>query len=150
VNQPNLIALFLFYERATGPQAILSFSREFKHCNIITFDGRDWIMLDFDRSGLITRKINCKNGQQLIRNIRVIQSISAIISVALKERKKVMWKPFWGRSCNEICRYAAGIDIGLTFNPRHLYSKLLKYSNKRNYEILSVWRRKNGISRGRQ
>lgn len=145
-----MIAVFIFYSIATGVQAKLAFSEEFRHCNIITYDGRDWIMLDFDRTGLLTRKINCNNGERLIRSLRVNKDITSVISVNVIERKKVAWKPFWVRSCNEICRYAAGIDIGLTFNPVHLYSKLLKYRHKRNYEVLSAWRRKHGISRWRQ
>lgn len=149
-DNPAIIAVFIFYSKAQGAQAKLAFSEEFKHCNIITFDGKDWIMLDFDRTGLLTRKINCKDGQSLIRNLPIVPDISAIISVSIKERKKVMWKPFWVRSCNEICRYASGIDVGFTFNPVHLYSKLIKYRGKRNYEMLSAWRRKHGISRRRQ
>ena len=146
----DLIAVFIFYKKATGVQAGLAFSEEFKHCNVITYDGTDWIMVDFDRTGLLTRRIKCKDGARLIRNLRVVQDIIAIISVAIAGRAPVAWKPFWVRSCNEVCRYAAGIDLGFTFNPIHLYSKLLKYSGKRNYEMLSAWRRQHGILRRRQ
>jgi len=140
-----MIAVFIFYSKASGVQARLAFSKEFKHCNIITFDGQDWIMLDFDRSGFLTRKIYCQNGEQLIRSLHIIKDISAIISVNVEDRHKVRWKPYLVRSCNEICRYTAGVNVGLTFNPIHLYSKLLRLRRKRNYEVLSVWRRKHGI-----
>lgn len=145
-----MIAVFIFYSKANGIQSKLAFSEEFKHCNIITFDGHDWIMLDFDRTGLLTRKIHCKDGAQLIRSLRVVADISATASISVDERVKIAWKPFWVRSCNEICRYASGIDIGFTFNPMHLYKKLLKYRHRKNYEVLSHWRRKHGISRRRQ
>lgn len=145
-----MIAVFIFYKIANGVQSKLAFSKEFKHCNIITYDGDDWIMLDFDRTGLLTRKIYCKDGEQLIRNLRVIKDVTATITISLDERVKISWKPFWVRSCNEICRYASGADIGWTFNPVHLYRKLLKYTGKRNYEVLSAWRREHGISGQRQ
>ncbi len=141
-----MIAVFIFYKIANGIQSKLAFSKEFKHCNIITYDGDDWIMLDFDLTGLLTRKIYCKDGEQLIRSLRVIKDVTATITISLDERVKIGWKPFWVRSCNEICRYTGGADIGWTFNPVHLYRKLLKYNGKRNYEVLSAWRRDHGIS----
>jgi hypothetical protein len=136
-----MIAVFIFYKIANGIQSRLAFSKEFRHCNIITYDGDDWIMLDFDRTGLLTRKIYCMDGAQLIRNLRVIKDVTAIVTIQLEERVKVSWKPWWVRSCNEICRYASGADIGWTFNPVHLYRKLLLYSGRRNYEVIAAWRR---------
>lgn len=141
-----MIAFIIFYGKAHGVQAALAFSSEFRHVNIITFDGRDWIMLDFDRTGLLTRKIHCTDGTQLFRSLRVLRDITAVVAVDVGERHKVCWKPFWVRSCNEIVRYASGIDIGFTFNPVHLYKKLLRYDQIRNYTILTAWRRKNGFS----
>ncbi len=146
----SLIAVFIFYKKATGVQARLAFSEEFKHCNIITYDGADWIMVDMDRTGLLTRKIKCKNVESLVRNLRVVQDITATITVAVDNRHQIAWKPFWVRSCNEICRYASGVDIGFTFNPIHLYWKLLKCRNGKNYELLSAWRRSHGILWRRQ
>ena len=140
-----MIAVYIFYSKATGIQSWLSFSKEFKHCNIITYDGKDWIMLDLDRTGLLTRRIKCNDGDTLIRNLPHIPEITAIISVDVKDRVRVAWKPFWVRSCNEICRYASGVDIGISFNPVHLYNKLIKYDGS-NYEILSHWRRSHGVS----
>lgn len=145
-----MIAVFIFYNKSSGVQSRLAFSEEFKHCNIITFDGYDWIMLDFDQTGLLTRKVYCKDGAALIRNLPVIKDVSAIISVSIDERVKVGWRPWWVRSCNEVSRYASGVDIGFTFNPIHLYSKLLKYRRRRNYEVLSHWRRNNGFFWRRQ
>ncbi len=131
----------MFYNKANGVQASLAFSKDFKHCNVVTFDGKDWIVLDFDRTGLLTRKINVSNADRLLTSLHVIREVTAVIAVSINARKKIRWKPFLIRSCNEICRYAAGIDIGLTFNPSHLHSKLLKYNNKKNYEIINAWRR---------
>lgn len=146
----GLIAVFIFYKVATGVQARLAFSEEFKHCNIVTFDGRDWIMLDFDRTGILSRTIKCKGGEAFLKTLPVIKDVTAIISVSVKNRFKSAWFPWWVRSCNEICRYASGVDIGFTFNPVHLYRKLLKYRGRRNYEVLYAWRRKHGTIRWRQ
>lgn len=146
-----MIAIFLFYNIATGVQAGLSCSEEFKHCNIIIYDGADWLMLDFDRCGYRMRRINAKSGVALLRNLKVVKEITAIVSLNISDRKSIKWLPFLVRSCNEICRYVAGVDIGLTFNPIHLYYKLLKYRHSRNYEVMSAWRRKkHGILGRRQ
>jgi hypothetical protein len=136
-----MIALFLFYNHSTGIQAKLAFSKEFRHCNIITFDGEAWVNVEFDSCGLITRVLNVPSGNSLIRGLKSIKMLTAMVVVDIANRKKVCWKPFWVRSCNEIDRYASGIDVGLTLNPRHLYNKLLRYNGKRNYEIIHAWRR---------
>jgi hypothetical protein len=141
MHKSNLIAVFIFYNISSGVQAKLAFSKEFRHCNIITYDGKDWIMLDFDRTGLLTRKVYCKDGESLLKRLPMLKEISATISISVQDRVKTAWKPWWVRSCNEICRYASGADIGFTFNPSSLYKKLLKYTHKRNYEVLSHWRR---------
>lgn len=143
----GLISVFIFYNTASGIQSKLSFSKEFQHCNVIVYDGEHWVMIDFDRSGIITRVIKCIDAQRLIRSLRVIPEVTAIISVNIKERHKSSWFPWWGRTCNEVCRYTSGIDVDFTFNPIQFYSRLLKYRHKRNFEVLSHWRRKHGIQR---
>lgn len=144
----SLIAVFVFYNIARGAQAALAFSDVFKHCNVITFDGRDWIFLDFDRTGFLTRRINCPSGDRLVKSMHVVPEVSAVVAVSVKERIKITWKPWLTRSCNEICRYATGVDVGFTFNPSHLFRKLLKYSGDRNFEVLSAWRRDMGFLGG--
>jgi hypothetical protein len=151
MDKNSLIAIFIFYAKATGVQAWMAFNDEFRHCNIIVFDGSDWLMIDFDRTGLRVRKIKCRDGNQLIRLLPVNPDVTATVSVMVKDRAKVRWKPFWVRSCNEVCRYASGVDIGFTFNPIGLYQKLLRYRGRRNYELLSAWRRKkDGLIRRRR
>lgn len=148
MKQDGLIAIFIFYNIAAGKQARLSFHAQFKHCNIVTYDGADWIMIDFDRTGILTRRIKCKDGQALIRSLPKIKDVSAIISISVNDRVKISWKPLWIRSCNEICRYASGADIGLTWNPAHLWKKLIQYRHSRNYQLLTHWRRRHGIQLG--
>lgn len=138
---PELIAIISFYNIAFGPQAFLSFSKKFRHCSIITFDGDNCVLIEFNDCGLKTKVFRNNNVSKMIKILQRIPQIHTIVCTAIYERKKVKWKPLWGRTCNEVCRYAAGIDVGLTFNPIHLYKKLLKYSGKTNYEILSHWKR---------
>lgn len=141
LSEIELLAIFIFYDISTGIQSSLSFSKEFKHCNIITYDGYNWVLLEFDKTGFITRVINAKSASSLLRGLRVMKNVISLISIAISNRKAIAWKPLWVRSCNEMCRYASGIDVGFTFNPIHLYYKLLKYNSKRNYKILTHWRR---------
>ena len=136
-----MIAFFLFYNFSSGVQARLAFSKEFRHCNIITYDGDHWVNTEFDSSGIIIRVLDVPRGRALIRGLKTIQSLMAMVIVDISDRKKVAWKPWWVRSCNELDRYLSGVDIGFTFNPRHLYNKLLRYNGKRNYQILHAWRR---------
>lgn len=144
-----MIAIFLFFDIANGKQAWMGFSKEFRHCNVITYDGAYWINFDFDRYGIQSRVLDVSRGWGLIRGLKIIKSLTGLVCVDIKQRKSISWKPYWVRSCNELDRYLTGVDVGFTFNPRHLYSKLLRYDNKRNYEILYAWRRQDGILRRR-
>ncbi len=136
-----MIAIFLFYNISNGVQAKLAFSKTFRHCNIITFDGSHWINYELDSFGVHTRVLHVKDGVALIRGLKIIKQLVAMVTVWIVNRARFDWKPWWVRSCNEYNRYVGAVDIGFTFNPRHLFSKLLKYDKKRNYEILQLWRR---------
>jgi hypothetical protein len=135
-----LIHYFCFYNVSTGVQAKLSFSQVFRHCNVIGYDGAAWIVTDFDRKGYHMEVVEVPSAGSLIRGLKHVKSLSALIVVDVDEKASVSWKPFMVRSCNEIARYLSGVNIGFTFNPKHLYNKLLKY-NGSNYEVLHVWRR---------
>jgi hypothetical protein len=145
--QDDLIAIIIFYNKSEGPSARLAFSSEFRHCNTITYDGRDWIMTEFLPSGILTRVIHCQDGARLVDRLQIIPEATAIISLSVDYRAKIRWFPWWVRSCNEVCRYVSGVDTGWTFNPCHLYKKLLKYDQRRNWIVLSHWRLKDGRGR---
>ena len=134
----QLIAIFCFYNISTGIQAKLSFSNTFKHCNIITYDGVVWLATEFDDTGIHTQTINARTGAALLRGMKTIQSLTAMICVSIGQRTSIKWKPYFVRSCNELDRYISGIDVGFTFNPKHLYNKLIKYDHT-NYDILYRW-----------
>jgi len=135
-----LICIFCFYNKSSGIQSKLAFSKVFKHCNIITYDGDIWIATEFDSFGIHNRNIHALSSRSLIRGLKYIDSLIAMIVVEIKERAAIRWKPYLVRSCNELDRYLSGVNIGFTFNPRHLYNKLMK-CNGRNYEILYDWSR---------
>lgn len=103
--------------------------------------------MDFDQYGFVLRTVKVTQASDFIRNLKRNETISAIITVEVGERKRNPWRLYLVRTCNEFARYVTGIAIGLTFNPVHFYNKLLRYDNKRNYRILSQWRRKDGAIR---
>lgn len=144
-----MIAVFLFYNISGGVQSGLAFSHEFKHCNIITYDGEYWINIEMDSTGILTRVLDVPNGNALIRGLKTVKPLTAMVVTFVEKRHRVRWKPWWVRSCNEVDRYISGVNVGFTFNPYHLYQKLIRYNSKNNYEILYAWRRSNGILRRR-
>ena len=143
-DQSDNICLILFYSKACGVQSKLSFSKEFKHCNIISYDGKNYVATEFNSQGIITRVLNVSdNVVRFIDRLKMIEELTAIYSLYIPKRAEFTWKPFWSRSCNELVRYSGGIDLGFTFNPYHLFKKLRKYNGMKNYRIDYEWRRDN-------
>jgi hypothetical protein len=136
-----MICIFCFYNISNGIQSFLAFSDSFRHCNVITFDGDCYLAHESDKTGMYVQRLKTvPRLTSLIRALKHIESLTAIIVVDVRERPAIAWKPFVVRSCNEIDRYIAGVDIGFTFNPKHLYTKLIKYDGS-NFEVLHTWRR---------
>lgn len=142
-----MICFFCFYNVSSGVQAKLAFSKLFKHCNIITFDGDTWIVHEFDLEGIHARRVKVFSSSSFIRGLKYIDTLIAMVVVEVYSKASINWKPYIIRSCNELDRYLSGVDIGFTFNPKHLYNKLIKYNDSSNYEILYHWRRENGTFR---
>ncbi len=140
----SLLAIFIFYNQSHGKQARLAFSKEFRHCNVVVYDGDNWIAIDLIASGFTVRKVDVTDSERFLENLKKIPQATAIITTFILYRNDISWKPWLVRSCNELCRYATGIDTGFTFNPRSLYTRLIKYNSRRNFEILTHWRRSDG------
>lgn len=136
-----MIAIFLFYNQAQGKQTKWILDKEFLHCNVMLNKGDGYISLEMRTNGIDHHLVPARKPMTIIRNVQRLQSVIAVICVWKKESPKVKWRPLGIRSCNEFCRFATGVDCGFTFNPVHLYKKLLKYDRKRNYEVLYTWRR---------
>jgi hypothetical protein len=111
------------------------------------FEGESYVGLDLDATGIRHRVFrgDTYTAGSIIDIFKRLDSVTAVIAVTIEERKKIPWKVYMGRTCTELCRYFTGIDIGLTFNPKNMYKKLLKWDDKRNFKILYHWRRKDGL-----
>lgn len=142
----DLIAYYLFFDISTGVQASLAFSKRFKHQTTILYDGDTYTHYDFDSTGFVIRRLKVTKPDALLRALWAEEHLIALIVAEITKRKKVRWLPYIIRSCNEIARYVTSIDLGLTFNPKHFYKKLLKYDTARNYEILYHKEREIGVS----
>lgn len=135
------LAIFLFYNQARGKQDRYAFSKHFRHLDTYVYSGDRWVLFRFGSAGIEYAISKFKTGAEIITKLSKIPSMFRIIALNIDKRSKFQWRPLWGRTCNELARYLTAIDIGTTYSPRHFYSKLLKYDNKRNYQILTIWRR---------
>ncbi len=98
-------------------------------------------MFEIAPAGFAYRILRSNDVNKNLEAIKKSPALSAFIAVMVKEKKKVKEWPFKWYACNEVCRYFSGVDVGWTFNPKHLYQKLLQYKDKTNYELLTHWRR---------
>ncbi len=136
-----MIAVFLFYNRGIGKYNCFSFSKKFVHCALLCYQGDHCILFEIAPFGFIYRILRSNDVNKNLNAVKKLSALSAFIAVKIKEPKRI--KEFFLKwyTCNEVCRYFSGIDIGWTFNPKHLFKKLLKFKDKRNYELLACWRR---------
>jgi len=84
------------------------------------------------------------NSEGLIDRIKSDPTVQSIISLDIGKRSERKWFPLLINSCNEICRLVTGIDVGFTFNPKHLYKKLLMNNGISNFHIDYYWEREDG------
>jgi hypothetical protein len=139
-----MITVFLFYNQANGAQRHFAFSKDMKHMDTITFDGSDYVLTRFDPEGIMTRVLHPPNMPRLIQGLKTIPELSAMVVCYINTLHQFKWVPITIFSCNELSRYIGSVDIGFCFNPIHMYNKLIKLDNKRNYEIIHLWRRMHG------
>lgn len=136
-----MIAIFLFYNKAEGKQTRWNTNKEFKHCHIMVNNGGGYILFELSSKGIDHHVVPAKQPVTILRNVKKMDSLIASICVWREAPANMKWRPLMVRSCNELCRLVAGVDIGFTYDPIHLYRKLLKYDGKTNYQILDAWRR---------
>lgn len=136
-----MIAVFLFYNQGIGKYRWFSFNQKFIHCALLCYQGDQCILFEIARTGFIYRFMKLNSVNKNIDVIKKLPMLSAYIAVFIRKAKKINEWPFKWHTCNEVCPFFSGINIGWTFNPKHLYQKLLKYKDKSNYELLAHWRR---------
>lgn len=139
-----MICFFLFYDKAYGLQRVFSFGATLQHCDVICFDGKTWVLFQFSNKGVEFQSIKVTTVERMLKHLPIIPELIEIIGVEVERKTCFPWRPFWVRSCNELCRYLTGVDIGFTLNPRQLHKKLLACNHKRNFEIIYRWERTNG------
>jgi hypothetical protein len=136
-----VIAVFLFYNQGIGKYRPFSFSNELVHCALLCYEGDQCILFEIAPTGFIYRILKSNDVNKNLNAIKKLPMLSAFITVLVKEKKKIKAWPIKWYTCNEVCRYFSGVDIGWTFNPKVLFKKLIKLKNQRNYELLASWRR---------
>lgn len=136
-----MIAVFLFYNQGIGKYNRFTFSQQFVHCALLCYQGDQCILFEIAPFGFIYRILRSNDVNKNLEAIKKLPCLSGFIAIMIREKKKIKEWPIKWYTCNEVCRYFSGADIGWTFNPKHLYQKLLKYKDKTNYELLTHWRR---------
>lgn len=124
---------------------LFTFSKHFKHVDIYLYDGKYWIGFRMGSDGVTYAVSGFTSGMDLINKALKIPEAEALIAVDIFHRAYFGWQGITIPMCNELARALSGLDIGFTWNPGHLYRKLLKYDGERNYEIFYQWRRDDGF-----
>lgn len=147
------LAAFLFFAEPPQSWHMHLSPKWCTHCFVLTYDGDCWIAHELDSHNLKFKRIRWKDGEDIVNWLSMFQALnktlSAFIVVELTEQAKLVKRLLptrWFFTCNEVARELSGIDIGFTFNPVHLYAKLIKYDAKRNYKILWHRRIEDGIT----
>ena len=140
-----MIAVFLFYDKTHGIFNNLAFSKDLKHCNVIMYNGIDYLLTTIDKTGTSTKIVNITKLDQFLRVIKfTIPSLSSIICAHVEKRENKIWFPLAINSCNEVARKISGISLRPTINVQDLYAQIMKHDDTKNYKIDYEWRRKNG------
>lgn len=140
-----MLAIIVFHNRTRHRiMNLFTFSRHFKHVDIYMFDGSCWTGFRLDRYGITYAISYIGHGNAIIDQAREVSNIEAVIALDIDHRATFRWTGITIPMCNELARMIAGVDISFTWSPRHLYRKLLKYDQKRNFKIFYHWRRSNG------
>ena len=82
-SELSSIVIIMFHHTTTAWVPPLTFSNQHKHVNAISFDGKDYVMIEFDMTGIWTRVIKCHSLGRLASNLRQLKSISSIFVVQI-------------------------------------------------------------------
>ncbi len=109
-----MIAAFLFYNQGIGKYGRFSFSKELVHCALLCYEGDQCILFEIAPAGFAYRILRSHDVNKNLEAIKKLPALSAFIAVMVKEKKKIKEWPFKWYTCNEVCRYFSGVDVGWT------------------------------------
>jgi hypothetical protein len=140
-----MLVLFVFHNKTTHSILnFMAFSRRFKHVDLYTYDGKQWIGFRFGTDGMTYAFTGHSCLTDLAEQAKQLKETEALVALEVEKGCKFPWRPLSVPICNEFARFIAKIDVGFTWNPRHLYNKLIKYDQLTNFEVFYSWRRPDG------
>lgn len=132
-------ALFIFYNKARGKQAILS-ARDKKHVDLIVKLNDKITIFQYSGRGIEHQYSKATDMMLIMKKLLKLENVSHLILVKINKKcRRKNWFPIQLNSCNEVCRKISSVDIGWTFNPSHLYHKILMKRDKSNYSVVENW-----------
>lgn len=138
-----MIYIFLFYTKGEGKPLKWTLGK-YKHVEMITHDDNNCISWTVGSLGLSYRELRDWPQKRFISHLWGIKKPQAMIVLRRHMFEMQPWRPLLIRSCNELYRYMANLDIPCSIWPCGFYKKLIRYNSIRNYTILEHWRRENG------
>ena len=137
-----MIAIFVFYNKSKGSASKIFCGKKYKHCSVLMYQGGKYTLCWSNGSVINIRVLKVKRIEGIIKRIKSDPEVQSIMSVEIsKELEQRKWFPLLINSCNEICRLVTGIDVGFTFNPKHLHNKLFLNDGLSNFKIDYYWER---------
>jgi hypothetical protein len=138
----------LFYSKSVSKWSIFS-PKNFKHCSVIACDGDDdWIVINPSHYKLemIIKKSKGKSIANLIKSHHKLGLTHVVgLQVIKPHRERKIYAPLEVPfACHTAVKYVTGLDVGWCFNPWHLFVKLNRFKNKRNFSIEYQWSVKDG------
>lgn len=138
-----MIAIFLFFNKGLGKFVKFIRDKDFLHAAVICYQGDVPILMEASESGISYRVVKTPDMASLMEKIILMPSLTHYVAVKINKEILITEFPFKYFTCNEVCRFVSGVDIGMTLSPKHLFQKLVNFKNNKNYFLMNVWS-KNG------
>jgi hypothetical protein len=136
-----VIAIFLFFNKGLGKFVNFIRDKDFLHAAVICYQGDVPVLMEASESGISYRVVKTSDMTNLMEKIILMPSLTNYVAVKINKGIFITEFPFKYFTCNEVCRFVSGVDIGLTLSPKHLFQKLVDFKNHKNYFLMNVWSR---------
>lgn len=137
----NTLIYFLFYNYRYRWPSYFS-PKAFSHVSLLIQGKQGWYSFNpTDAMGEI-REYAWKDSDRVLKTLTKVPTLSHIVGLVLtsiKKPPKLYFPIMLPTACHNLVKYVSGVDLGWAFNPYFLYRQLLKYDQKRNYEIVRKW-----------